>query len=513
MAATSHPLASQAALDMLKAGGNAMDGAIAAVAVQCVTEPGSTGIGGDCFCLYAPEGGSDVIGFNGSGRAPAAASIGYYQNQGITKFPRMSPHAVTIPGAIDGWTQLHADHGRMPLSDVLAPAISYARNGYPLSSRVASDFAACAPLLRGDENSARIFLPNGEPPKVGQMHHQKELAHTLEAIATHGRAAFYEGEIAQDMVDYLRAKGGLHTMADFAATKGEYVTPIRTDFRGYTVHECPPNGQGVIALLLLNMFSKLDVLEGPITTDRLHQELEACRLAYRARNLYVADPAFGDVPVQELLSQDYAQRLVEAINMNKAQEPPADIPLTRHHDTVYLSVVDKDRNACSFINTLYMGWGSGLTAPKSGVVLQNRGDGFSLVEGHPNCIAGGKRPLHTIIPAMLTKAGRAIMPFGVMGGHYQAFGHLQFLTRLLDYGMDIQEAMDAPRVMVDPDDDMVEIEGTVPAQVQAELAARGHRLKSPERPIGGSQGIWIDWDEGVLTGGSDPRKDGAAMGY
>ena len=238
------------------------------------------------------------------------------------------------------------------------------------------------------------------------------------------------------MVDYLRAKGGLHTMADFAATKGEYVTPIRTDFRGYTVHECPPNGQGVIALLLLNMFSKLDVLEGPITTDRLHQELEACRLAYRARNLYVADPAFGDVPVQELLSQDYAQRLVEAINMNKAQEPPADIPLTRHHDTVYLSVVDKDRNACSFINTLYMGWGSGLTAPKSGVVLQNRGDGFSLVEGHPNCIAGGKRPLHTIIPAMLTKAGRAIMPFGVMGGHYQAFGHLQFLTRLpgLRYG-------------------------------------------------------------------------------
>lgn len=513
MAATSHPLASQAALDMLKAGGNAMDGAIAAVAVQCVTEPGSTGIGGDCFCLYAPEGRDKVIGFNGSGRAPAAADIAYYRDQGITEFSRMSPHAVTVPGAIDGWTRLHADHGRMPLADVLAPAINYARHGYPLSSRVASDFEACTPLLRTDENAARIFLPGGKPPKVGEMHFQKELADTLEAISTQGRDAFYEGEIAQDMVDYLRSKGGLHSLQDFAATKGEYVTPITTDFRGYTVHECPPNGQGVIALLLLNMMSKLDVVDGPLTTDRLHLELEACRLAYRARNLYVADPAFADVPVEDILSEDYAQRLVDAIDMTRAQEPPADIPLTRHRDTVYLSVVDKDRNACSFINTLYMGWGSGLVAPKSGVVLQNRGHGFSLEPGHPNCIAGGKRPLHTIIPGMLTQKGRAVMPFGVMGGHYQAFGHMQFLTRMLDYGMDIQEAMDAPRTMVDPDDDAVEIEGTVPQDIQDALTARGHRLKAPERPIGGSQAIWIDWEQGVLTGGSDPRKDGAAMGY
>jgi gamma-glutamyltranspeptidase/glutathione hydrolase len=346
------------------------------------------------------------------------------------------------------------------------------------------------------------------------MHHQKELAATLQLIADNGRDAFYKGDVASDIVDYLQAKGGLHTLADFETTKGEYVTPITTEYNGHTVHECPPNGQGLIALLLLNVMGGFDTTAaGPITTERMHQELEACRLAYRARNTYLADPSFSDVPIEQILSEDYATRMRAQIDANKATIPPSDIPLTRHEDTVYITVVDKDRNAVSFINTLFHGWGSGLTAPKSGVVLQNRGHGFSLQRGHPNCIDGGKRPLHTIIPGMITRNGKAVMPFGVMGGEYQAFGHMQFLSRFFDYGMDIQEAMDAPRSMVDPDSGEVEIETAVPKEIRDELSAMGHKIVDPIRPIGGSQAIWIDWDEGVLTGGSDPRKDGCAIGY
>ncbi|WGI23254.1 gamma-glutamyltransferase [Amylibacter sp. IMCC11727] len=514
MAATSHPLASQTAIEVLKSGGNAMDAAVAACAVQCVVEPGSTGIGGDNFCLYAPNGTDQVVGFNGSGKAPAAATIDYFESQGISEFDRRSPHSVTIPGAVDAWSQLLSDHGRMTLGEVLQPAIAYARDGYPISSRVHADWTASKALLAAEDSTAAIFLPNGEVPKVGQMHHQKALAETMQSIADNGRDAFYRGKVANDIVEYLQGKGGLHTVDDFAATKGEYVTPITTEYHGHTVHECPPNGQGLFALLLLNVMSGFDAgADGPITTKRLHQELEACRLAYRARNAYLADPAFSDVPIDEILSADYAAAMRAQINMAKATIPPADIPLTRHEDTVYLTVVDKDRNAVSFINTLFHGWGSGLTEPNSGVVLQNRGHGFSLERGHPNCIDGGKRPLHTIIPGMVTKGGKAVMPFGVMGGEYQAFGHMQFLSRYFDYGLDIQEAMDAPRMMVDPDTGEVEIETAVPQEMRAELAAMGHSIVEPARPVGGSQAIWIDWEQGVLTGGSDPRKDGCAIGY
>ncbi|MCO4823734.1 MAG: gamma-glutamyltransferase [Amylibacter sp.] len=514
MAATSHPLSSQVAIDVLKAGGNAMDGAVAACAVQCVVEPGSTGIGGDNFCLYAPNGTDQVVGFNGSGKAPADATIDHFEAAGIIKFDRRSPHSVTIPGAVDAWSQLLNDHGRMSLQELLQPAIAYARDGYPISSRVHTDWTANKALIAAEESTAHIFLPNGEVPKVGHIHHQKALAATLQSIADNGRDAFYYGDVATDIVDYLQSKGGLHTLDDFAKTKGEYVTPITTQYQGHTVHECPPNGQGLIALLLLNVMGGFDAgSEGPITTKRLHQELEACRLAYRARNTYLADPAFADVPIAHILSEEYATRMRDQINENKATIPPADIPLTRHEDTVYITVVDKDRNAVSFINTLFHGWGSGLTAPKSGVVLQNRGHGFSLERGHPNCIDGGKRPLHTIIPGMLTKNGKVVMPFGVMGGEYQSFGHMQFLSRYFEYGMDIQQAMDLPRMMVDPDTGQVEIEGIVPEVIRNELAALGHEIVNPARPIGGSQAIWIDWDQGVLTGGSDSRKDGCAIGY
>ncbi|MEM7041752.1 MAG: gamma-glutamyltransferase [Pseudomonadota bacterium] len=512
MAATSHPLSTQTAIDVLKSGGNAMDAAVAACAVQCVVEPGSTGIGGDCFCLYAPEGSADLVAFNGSGKAPAAASVDWYRENGFHEIERNTPHSVTVPGAVDAWETLIRDHGRKSLGELLQPAIGYAQGGYPISSRVHTDFASSAALLSGDETAARIFLPNGRVPEVGQMHHQPELAVTLEKIANNGRDAFYAGEVMDDMVAYLQSRGGLHTEADFAAVKGDYVEPISTEFRGHRIHECPPNGQGVIALLLLNIMSDIETGDHPFTLERIHQEIEACRLAYCARNLYVGDPAFSDIPVDGLLSKAYARELREKIDPERAHEAP-EVGFPAHEDTVYITVVDKDRNACSFINTLFAGFGSGLVAPRSGIVLQNRGCGFVLDPKSPNRIEGGKRPLHTIIPGMVTRYDRAVMPFGVMGGQYQSMGQMQFLAAFFDYDMDIQEAMDRPRFMVNPFDGVVEMEGTIPEDIRKALTERGHRLVPPPKPIGGSQAIWIDWDEGVLTGGSDPRKDGAAMGY
>ena len=514
MACTSHPLSSQVAIDVLKAGGNAMDAAVAACAVQCVVEPGSTGIGGDCFCLFAPKGTADVIALNGSGKAPQAANVQWFRDNGIAEIEQHTPHSVTVPSAIDGWDRLVRDHGTMSLGELLQPAIAYARDGFPISSRVHADFAGSAGLLAKEPSTAEVYLPGGKVPAVGQLMRMPALAQTLQNVADNGRDAFYRGDIARHLVDYLQGRGGLHTMEDFTAVEGIYVEPISTDFRGYRVHECPPNGQGVIALLLLNIMSGYEPeKEGPITVDRLHTELEACRLAYRARNLDLADPVYADVPVKELLSPEFAERIRAAIDPAKAVEPPLDVDLPRHNDTVYVTVVDKDRNACSLINTLFESFGSGLTEPNTGVILHCRAMGFSLDPASPNCIEGGKRPLHTIIPGMVTKGDKVVMPFGVMGGQYQAFGHMQFLSGFFDYGLDIQQAMDRPRTMVDPFSGEVEIEFTVPEEIRAQLSARGHRLEKPGKPIGGSQAIWIDWEQGVLTGGSDPRKDGCAIGY
>ncbi|MEM1162911.1 MAG: gamma-glutamyltransferase [Pseudomonadota bacterium] len=513
MAATSHTLSTQTAIDILRRGGNALDAAIAACAVQCVVEPGSTGIGGDCFALWSPAGSSVPVAFNGSGKAPTGATCDYYADQGIKELPRQSPHSCVVPGAIDAWCQLNGDHGKLPMKEVLEPAIDYARNGYPISSRVHSDWTSAVDLMKAEPTMAKTFLVDGGAPKVGSLHRQPELAATLQAVADGGRDAFYAGEIAKDMVDYLRDLGGLHTVEDFAKAKGDYVTPISGDFRGHTIWQCPPNGQGVIALLLLNIMSDIEAGDTPLTADRIHAEIEACRLAYTARNMYLADPAYAEVHVDTLLSAAYADRLRGAIDMSTARSPVPDADLVRHHDTVYISVVDGDGNACSFINTLFMGWGAGLISPNTGVVFTNRAMGFSLDPASPNRIEPGKRPLHTIIPSMVTKDNRTVMSFGVMGGHYQSMGHMQFLTRMFDYGMDIQEAQDSPRWMPDPFTGEVEVEGTVPDAVQAELRARGHNIIAPEKPVGGSQAIWIDHETGVLTGGSDPRKDGCAIGY
>ncbi|MEN0039914.1 MAG: gamma-glutamyltransferase [Pseudomonadota bacterium] len=514
MAATSHPLSSQVAIDILKAGGNALDAAIAACAMQCVVEPGSTGIGGDCFAMYAPGGRTkDVVCFNGSGRAPAAATREKLEELGVTELIRTSPHSVIVPGAVDAWATLNRDHGKLPLADLLQPAIDAARNGYPITQRVHADFGKNDAHLDSDENLKAIYKSDGNIPPLGSLHKNPKLGEALAKIAVGGRDAFYTGDLAQEMVDTLQAKGGLHTMEDFANAKGTYETPISTEYKGKTILECPPQGQGVIALLMLNMASRTTLGDDLLAVDRIHTELEICRRGYASRGLYLADPAKVDVPVGRLLSGDYAQQLVDDIDPANAQHPSDALQLKPHHDTVYITVVDEDRNVASFINTLFWGFGGGITTPEHGIVLTNRGEGFVLEEGHPNCIAPGKRPLHTIIPAMVAEGDRITMGFGVMGGEYQAMGHLQFLTRVLHNGMDVQEAQDWPRWMVDPFTGEVEIESAVPDEVFEALKARGHNIARATAPIGGSQAIAIDWNQGVLTGGSDPRKDGCAIGY
>ena len=513
MAATSHPSATLTAINILQAGGNAMDAALAACAVQCVVEPGSTGIGGDCFALYAPKGGADVIAFNGSGRTPAALTVDWFEKRGLEEVPRQSPAAVTIPGAVDAWTRLHSDHGRLPFGQILAPAIAFAEKGYAISPRVHRDWEKEEAVLAADEAAARIFLPGGRAPRIGEIHRQPELAETLKRIAVEGRDGFYRGPVAQDMVERLRSLGGLHTMEDFALAEGGYVTPVTTTFRGHTIHECPPNGQGIIALMILNILSHFGATGAPDSVDRIHIEIEATRLAYAARDAWLADPDKADVPTEEMLSDAFAKHLAGLIDLKRALTDLSPFEMPRHRDTVYISVVDSERNAVSFINSIFDSFGTGIVAPQSGVILHNRGQSFSLKRGHPNMIAPQKRPLHTIIPGMITRDGRTEMSFGVMGGYYQAMGHAHLVSKIVDYGMDMQDAIDLPRLVpASGNRPLVEAEHTVPEATVAELRARGFEIVPAEDPIGGAQVIRIDWENGTLTGASESRKDGVALG-
>tara|TARA_A100001015_G_C15035234_1_gene735764 strand:- start:354 stop:1946 length:1593 start_codon:yes stop_codon:yes gene_type:complete len=513
MVSTSQPLSTSAALSVLKEGGNALDAALAACAVQAVVEPASTGIGGDCFCLYAPADSQDIVAINGSGRAPKALNTKMLLDQGITTIAQQSAHAVTVPTAVDAWVQLNSDHGTMPLGELLQPAISYAQNGFPVTQRSAFDFAGCLDLISGDTDASAVFLKDGRTYQMGELLRQPALASTLREIAEKGRAGFYEGWVADDILSKLDNLGGLHTAQDLDDARADYVTPISSLFRGYDIFECPPNGQGMIALLLLNMASVMDTSEGPLSLSRIHHEIEAGKLAYRDRSTYLADPVFSNVPVEALLNPDYAGQLMSHIDPDRAL---ADLPVSElpdHKSTVYISVVDKDRNACSLINTVYHTFGAGFVAPRSGILLHCRGMSFVLDPNHPNSIEGGKRPMHTIIPGMVKKNGQTVMSFGVMGGEYQAFGHMQFLTRILDFGMDVQEAQDTPRFFPDPFSDKVEFETTLPEELADALRAKGHNIVRAKKPIGGSQAIWIDEQSDLLVAGSDPRKDGCALGY
>lgn len=513
MAATSHPLSSLAAVNVLQAGGNAMDAAVTACAVQCVVEPGSTGIGGDCFALYAPGGIAEPIAFNGSGRAPAAATTAWYKGRGIGAIERHSPHAVTVPGAVEAWERLLADHGTIGLGDALKPAIKLARDGYPISPRVHYDWTGQAAFLAQDPTARRIFLPGGEVPPIGSLHRQPELADTMQAIADGGARAFYEGPIASDMVEYLRSLGGLHTLQDFRATRGEHVGSIKTEFRGYEVHEVPGNGQGIIALLILNILSRFEAKGDPLHVDRLHLENEATRLAYAVRDRYLADRGDVPMPVEWMLSGELADELASKIDFAQAISPMPRANSPEHRDTVYIAVVDRDRNAASFINSIFHVFGSGLVSPRTGILFHNRATSFVIDPDHPNTIAPGRRPLHTIIPGLLAKDGRTVMPFGVMGGHYQAMGHAHLVSKVVDYGMDLQAAIDLPRLFPRHDSGILDLEAPLRLSAGAELARRGFRIGATPTPIGGAQAIWIDWERGTLTGASDPRKDGCAIGY
>jgi gamma-glutamyltranspeptidase / glutathione hydrolase len=512
MCATSQPLAADAAVQILRQGGNAIDAAVCASAVLCVVEPYSTGIGGDCFALLSKKGSGDVIGLNGSGRAPRQANAARLRDEGLADIGLTSPHSVTIPGAVDAWIRLLDDHGTMSLAEVLEPAIRFAEDGFAVTPRISLEWRFLADHLKNDADAPDFFLFAGAGPAVGQVVRLPALGATLRLIAEKGRAGFYEGEVAEDLVSKLNSLGGVHTLEDFAETKADYVTPTRTQYRDKDILEIPPNGQGITAQIALNVLGHFDMASiAPHSAERFHLEMEACRLAYDLRDRYVADPAFSDVPVEDLLSADMSAKLATRIDLDRALD---DVVANRdplNRDTVYLTVVDKDRNAVSFINSLYQGFGSGITGPKSAVVLQNRGAGFVLTEGHPNCLEGGKRPLHTIIPGMVVDGDKAVMPFGVMGGAYQPVGHVHLMSNWIDYGMDVQEALDSPRAF--PGANGIEVEKGIDGLVRDGLKARGHELSNALLPFGGGQAIFIDWKNGALIGGSDPRKDGCAAGY
>ncbi len=511
MAATSHPLATLTAIETLKSGGNAVDAAVAAAAVLAVVEPQMTGVGGDCFVLYAPAGGG-VIAYNGAGRSAAAAEIGWYVANGIRRMPAIGPHTVTVPGAVEAWNRLVSDRGRKPFGDLLSSAIRLASDGAVVHPRVAYDWAGCERLLSQTPETKAIYLRDGRAYRAGEIHRQPALSATLAAIAERGPPAFYEGEAAESMAATLVSYGGLHTVEDFAAHQGNYVEPIVTAYRGHEIWECPPNGQGLTALLMFNILAGFD-LEGLAPTDptRLHLEAEAGRLAYRDRDLYIGDPDKADIPVEQLLSEAYAADLRRHIRPDRAMDalPPARFPATS--DTVYLAVVDGEGNAISFINSLFAKFGSAIADARTGVLFQNRGSAFLIDAGHPNAIGPSKRSLHTIMPGMMTKDGTAVMPFGVMGGHYQPFGHVHLVTGLLDCGLDVQQAIDAPRIF--HFGGMLALEAGIPRESAEALAAMGHDVCPAGAPLGGGQAVAIDREGGVLVGGSDPRKDGCALGY
>jgi gamma-glutamyltranspeptidase/glutathione hydrolase len=511
VAATSHPLATGVAVDVLKSGGNALDAAIAANATLAVVEPQSTGIGGDCFVLMARTGSDRVIGFNGSGRSPAAAELSWYLDRGFTEIPEDSVHAATLPGAVDAWLTLHADHGRKPFAELLAPAIRYAREGSPMHARVRRDWLVAAPLLSKNAAASAVYLPGGEVPAEGDLHVQKALGDTLQSIADNGRAGFYEGPVAEAMLKTLAAAGGLHTLDDFAAVHGDYVEPVSVDYRGYRVHQIPPNNQGITALIMLNLLERFDLAAlDPLSVERTHLEIEAGRLAFAIRNAEVAEESAMLARTDRLLSKDWAASLASSIRRDRAMASLPDLAL-RRSDTVYVSVVDRDRNAVSFINSVYDSFGCGILCPETGVMFQNRGNCFSVEPGHPNCIGPSKRPRHTIMPGMLTRDGRALMPYGVMGGDYQPFGHVRVLTNMIDFGFGPQAAIDMPRVFAS--DGVVQLEKTFAPAVFDGLASLGHKVSAAEKPFGGGQAVFIDHARGIVSGGSDPRKDGCALGY
>jgi gamma-glutamyltranspeptidase / glutathione hydrolase len=519
MVCSSQTLASAAGVDILRRGGNAIDAAVCAAAVLGVVEPFSTGIGGDCFMLIWSAAEGKLFGLNGSGRAPAGLSLDTLRARGLNDMPMHGMLPVTIPGAVDAWCAALQRFGSKPLGEVLAPAITYARDGFALTEIIAHQWDLIVRFgILQHPDALRTFTIEGRAPRLGERFRVPALARSMETIATGGADAFYRGEIAEQIVAFSQANGGVHSLADFAEHRSTWVEPVDTDYRGYRLHEIPPNGQGLTALIALNILENFDMRSYALgSAESLHLRIETVKLAFADRNRYIADPEHAAIPTVELLSKDYAHGRAALISREKALKRVAPGKVKIGSDTVYLTAADGAGNVVSLINSLFMAFGSGMVAGDTGITLQNRGYGFVTDPQHPNCVAPGKRPFHTIIPAMLFRDGRPVVSFGVMGGDVQAQGHVQVVSNLVDYDLNIQEALDYPRFHY-LDTDRVALEADYDDGLRTKLARRGHDVLGEEAALarggfGGGQGIMIDPLTHCLWGGSDRRKDGCAIGF
>ncbi len=525
MAATSHPVATQVALWILKKGGTAVDAAIAANAILCLGEPTGCGLGGDIFAIVWDQKQERLFGLNGSGRSPGALTRDHFLQQGLAKIPSHGPLPVTVPGCVDGWFTLHQRFGKLPMGEILAPAVRYAREGIVVPQIIAHYWRKGAEKLRDFPGFAEVFMPNGRAPRNGELFQNPALGRTLERIGREGKEVFYRGGIAKSVVAYLKKQGGHLSLDDLGAHRSEWVEPLSTNYRGYQVYELPPNGQGIAALQMLNILEGFDLASmGFGSADYLHLLIEAKKLAFEDRARWYADPAFGKLPTTHLVSKEYAAKRRKLIARGKAGKAySAYQPPPEKGDTVYLTVADRHGNMASLIQSNYRGFGSGMTIKECGFILQDRGELFTLAEGHPNCYAPGKRPFHTIIPAFVMKDGRPYMSFGVMGGAMQPQGHVQILVNHIDFGMNLQEAGDAPRIrhsgssqptgekMKDGGELMVET--GFDAKTLSRLRELGHNLvPKDDSGFGGYQAI-RRLGSGVYVGASEARKDGYAAGY
>jgi gamma-glutamyltranspeptidase / glutathione hydrolase len=509
-AATSHPLSTYAAIEVLRNGGNAVDAALTACSLQSVLEPHNTGLGGDCFAFVWREDLAEVHAINGAGWAPEALNAEFLLKAGIPAIDPNGVHAVTIPGALDAWVRLLADHGTRTLAEILQPTIAYAEAGVVLAERAAVDWAREVGKLGRDEGARAQLLNNGKAPSAGDRIRFPVLARTLRIIAAEGSDSFYRGGIARDLVATLSGLGGRHSLEDFAAFASHYVEPIGVEYRGVRVLQMPPSGQGLTTLVMLNILADFPHADlDPAGAERIHLQIEAARLAYAVRDAFIADPEFESVPTAELLSPSFADSLREKINLLRASSAEPTLPIVTQRDTVCLTVVDGAGNACSLVNSLFDAFGCGKVCPRTGVVFQSRGAGFRVEPGHPNSLVGRKRPLHTIIPAMAMRDGKPFLSFGVMGGAFQPVGQVQFLQNVVDFGMDVQEALDAPRGFCTAV--TFEAERGISDGTLGTLSRMGHSVGRAAHPFGGGQAIEIDRNREILKAGSDPRKDGVAL--
>lgn len=524
MAATSQPLATQVALDVLKKGGSAVDAAIAANAVQGLMEPTGNGIGGDLFAIVWSAEDKKLHGLNASGRSPKSLPFSYFADNNLDKIPSHGPLPVSVPGAVDGWFELHEKFGKLPMKEVLAPAISYANEGFPVTQLVAYYWNRSVPILEKFPGFRETYMPDGHAPKEGELFRNPRLAKTLQQIAEGGREAFYKGDIAREIDRYMKANDGFLSYEDLASHTSDWIEPVSANYRGYDVWELPPNGQGIAALQILNILEGYDLKKlGRTSPEYVHLFAEAKKLAFEDRAKYYADPAFNTLPVEELISKPYADKRRKLINPEKAAKRyDAGNVALRHGDTIYLTTADKDGNMVSLIQSNYRGMGSGMTPGDLGFILQDRGEMFSLKEGHFNQYAPGKRPFHTIIPAFVTKDGKPWLSFGVMGGATQPQMHAQIVINMVDFGLNVQEAGDAPRILhsgsSQPTDEMMEdggylsMEDGFPMETRRKLVQMGHQVRFESGPYGGYQAI-LKSDQDVYHGASESRKDGQAAGY